>query len=181
MSWKNDGEETQEQKWYSLYGEKLISFCKVCKSVSVKVLAVFFVACLVFKIVLSSFVVVDEGERGVILTFGEISRTIDSGLHFRIPVVQTVKKYNVRVQKSVFGQDDRLSAYSFDQQIIESYRISITYQYNPNKIEEIYRMFGTGDESLFATVVLPIVQQTTKGIFGRFTAQTIVQERARLE
>ena len=94
----------------------------------------------------------------------------------------------MRVQKATFGrvdEDDKnpiLSAYSYDQQIIESYRVSITYQLDPNRIEDIYRNFGRSEENdLFLTVVSPTVQQVTKAIFGQYTAQTIVQERFKLE
>lgn len=135
-----------------------------------------------------SFCTIDEGRKGVILTFGEISKTVDSGLHFKAPFIQSLKEYDMRVQKATFGRVDEddenpiLSAYSYDQQIIESYRVSITYQLDPNRIEDIYRNFGRSEENdLFLTVVSPTVQQVTKAIFGQYTAQTIVQERFKLE
>ncbi len=147
------------------------------------------VALIIFGILFfSSVFTIDAGTRGLILTFGNVTRTVDSGLHFKIPFIQTLKLYNVRVQKATFGAQEGqrnqrvLSAYSFDQQIIESYRISITYQYDATKLVELYQSFGMGDDTgIFSTVVSPIVQQVTKVIFGQFTAQTIVQERAKLE
>ncbi len=128
-----------------------------------------------------SVAVVDEGEQAVVTTFGEISKTLDPGLHFTIPLMQDVHKFSTRVQKNTFGDDESgtLSAYSHDQQIIESYRISITWQYNAEKIEDVYKHFGT-DNSIFYTVVSPMVLQSSKILFGHYTSQTIVQNRSEL-
>lgn len=142
---------------------------------------------------LMTYDIIDEGQKGVVLTFGEISKTWDPGLHFKIPLVQSVKTYNMRVQKTVFGDnstypgetaasDGVLSAYSNDQQIIERYSLSMTWSYAPDRIEDVYKHFGADSENaVFTSVVRPTVVQTTKAILGQFTAQTIVQERARLD
>ena len=127
---------------------------------------------------------VDEGERAVVLTFGEISKVTDPGLHFKFPLVQSVSRYSTRVQKTSFGDaaESILSAYSNDQQIIESYRLSITWAYDASRIEDVYRHFGAESaSSVFKNVVAPTVQQATKAILGQYTAQTIIQERARLD
>lgn len=134
--------------------------------------------------------VIDEGEKGVVLTFGEISKTWDPGLHFKLPFVQSLKTYSTRVQKTKFGRDINdersnsplLSAYSSDQQIIESYSLSVTWAYDPMQIEKVYKYFGTASsDAVFTTVVSPTVIQTTKAILGQYTAQTIVQERTKLD
>ena len=136
-----------------------------------------------------SFYTVDAGEKAVVLTFGEISSTADAGLHFKLPFIQTVTKFNVRVQKATFGRGEGalanqpvLSAYSYDQQIIESYRLSITWSYDADKIDQVYKYFGTGvSDNIFHTVISPVVQQSTKTILGQYTAVTIVQDRAKLD
>jgi regulator of protease activity HflC (stomatin/prohibitin superfamily) len=141
------------------------------------------VAVLLFvaMVISNSVIVVDEGEKGVVTTFGEVSSTFEPGLHFVVPGVQRVHKYSVRVQKTMFGdgRNNVLSAYSYDQQIIESYRISVTWQYNGSKIEDVYKHFGVND-TIFYTVVSPLIQQTSKILFGHYTSQTIVQKRSDL-
>ena len=143
------------------------------------VVVVFFI----FGLIFANVYIVDQGEKAVVTNFGEISKTWSAGFHVKIPFVQSVKRYSVRVQKTVFGDEDRvLSAYSNDQQIIENYSIAITWNYDPTRIEDVYKYFGTSDdESVFQTVVSPTIQQTSKTIFGQFTAQTIVQDRAKLD
>lgn len=80
------------------------------------------------------------------------------------------------------GNKQVLSAYSNDQQIIESYAIAVTWNYDPNRIEDVYKFFGTSDDdSVFQTVVSPTIQQSSKTLLGQFTAQTIVQDRAKLD
>lgn len=137
----------------------------------------------IFGLIFANVYIVDQGEKAVVTNFGEISKTWSAGFHIKIPFVQSVKSYSVRVQKTVFGDEDRvLSAYSNDQQIIENYSIAITWNYDPTRIEDVYKYFGTSDdESVFQTVVSPTIQQTSKTIFGQFTAQTIVQDRAKLD
>ena len=137
----------------------------------------------IFGLIFANAYIVDQGEKAVVTNFGEISKTWSAGFHIKIPFVQSVKRYSVRVQKTVFGDEDRvLSAYSNDQQIIENYSIAITWNYDPTRIEDVYKYFGTSnDKSVFQTVVSPTIQQTSKTIFGQFTAQTIVQDRAKLD
>lgn len=133
-----------------------------------------------FIVIESSITIVDEGEKGVITTFGEVSGTVEPGLNFVLPFAQKNHIYSTRVQKTMFGAGkDVLSAYSYDQQIIESYRISITWQYNAAKITDVYKHFGKNDD-IFYTVVSPIVQQSSKILFGHYTSQTIVQKRSDL-
>lgn len=130
---------------------------------------------------------IDQGEKAVVINFGKISNTWSAGFHVKVPFVQSVKRYSVRVQKTVFGavpggNKQVLSAYSNDQQIIESYAIAVTWNYDPNRIEDVYKFFGTSDDnSVFQTVVSPTIQQSSKTLLGQFTAQTIVQDRAKLD
>lgn len=124
---------------------------------------------------------VDEGERALVLTFGNVSHVSDPGLHFKIPFIQTIRYFSVRVRKATF---DNMNAYSYDQQIVENYKISVTWSYDINKIDEVYRQFGSDTNDLnsgvFSTVVAPRIQEQSKVIFGRFTAATAIQEREKL-
>ena len=126
---------------------------------------------------------VDEGERGVVTTFGEVSSVSDPGIHIKMPFIQSVYFYSTRVNIAHF---DNLAAYSRDQQIIERYNVSFTWQYKADAMKDIYARFGTkvsneGVPAIFYSVIGPQVQQRTKTILGQFTAQTIIQDRLTLE
>jgi len=46
------------------------------------------------------FVVINAGERGVLMQFGQVQpQVLEEGIHPIIPIAQTVKKMSVRVQK----------------------------------------------------------------------------------
>jgi len=59
------------------------------------------VVCIVIVFLLFTTVYkVNAGYRGTVLTFGKPSENIaQEGLNFKIPLIQTVKKYEVRTQK----------------------------------------------------------------------------------
>lgn len=55
---------------------------------------------LIAIILFTPFVVVNAGERGVLMKFGEVqNQVLGEGIHLIIPLVNTVKKLSVRIQK----------------------------------------------------------------------------------
>jgi membrane protease subunit HflK len=54
----------------------------------------------------SSFYTVNEQERAVVLTFGKPTQVVSSGLNFRIPFVQTVRKVNTTIQGFAVGYNE---------------------------------------------------------------------------
>ena len=56
-------------------------------------------AALIVGFLLNSFFIVNEKEEAIVFQFGEAVRTdIDVGFHFKVPVIQEVKKYDSRIQ-----------------------------------------------------------------------------------
>ena len=56
-------------------------------------------AALVVGFLLNSFFIVNEKEKAIVFQFGEAVRTdIDVGFHFKVPVIEEVKKYDSRIQ-----------------------------------------------------------------------------------
>ena len=56
-------------------------------------------AALLFGILVNSIFVVNEKERAIVFQFGEAVRPdIPVGLHFKLPIIQDVKKYDSRIQ-----------------------------------------------------------------------------------
>ena len=62
----------------------------------------------IFGLIFANVYIIDQGEKAVVTNFGEISKTWSAGFHVKIPFVQSVKRYSVRVQKTVFGDEDRV-------------------------------------------------------------------------
>jgi len=55
---------------------------------------------LVILVFFRPFVQIGAGERGVVMNFGAVQDTVlDEGLHFRIPIMQSIVAVDVKVQK----------------------------------------------------------------------------------
>jgi membrane protease subunit HflK len=64
-----------------------------------------------FQVAYSSFYTIKPGERGVVLRFGEYSKTASPGLNFKIPLVDTVIKVDIEtVRKEEFGFRTKIPA-----------------------------------------------------------------------
>jgi membrane protease subunit HflK len=68
-------------------------------------------AVFLFQIIYSSFYTIQPSEVGVLLRFGEYSRTTGPGLHFKVPMIEELYKVNVEaVRKEEFGFRTRTPA-----------------------------------------------------------------------
>ena len=56
--------------------------------------------------VFSSAYTVREQEQGVVLTFGKPTATTGSGLHFKVPFIQTIRKVNTTIQGFPIGYNE---------------------------------------------------------------------------
>lgn len=119
----------------------------------------------------NSLYVVDETERAVKLRFGEvIEENIQPGLHFKVPVTQTVRKFDTRV----LTLDTEPSRYLTLEQkavIVDSY---VKWQVvNPTRYYEA----TAGDELMATRLIQPRVDESLRNEFGRLDLQQIIAER----
>ena len=112
---------------------------------------------------------VDQGERGVVLHYGEVSKVADPGLHFKWPYIDRVVRIPTR---TTTGTMKDIFAYSSDQQPAQ---IAVA----DDGVEALYTQFGK-TEKLYELVIVPIVTQEIKTVFGQFTAIRSVQHREEL-
>lgn len=64
-----------------------------------KRLNLFILAGLIIALILNSLFVIDEKQDGIVFQFGEaINTNIPTGLNFKLPIIQNVKKYDSRIQ-----------------------------------------------------------------------------------
>lgn len=91
------------------------------KKLAIGVIAVAAMVCF------SSVFIVDEGQKGIVVQFGKVKR-VDSGdprlyepgLHFKVPLIDQVRKMNARIQ-TIDGQADRFVTSEKKDLIIDSY------------------------------------------------------------
>ncbi len=89
-----------------------------------KIVAGVIAAIVVAILVFNSAYQVKEQEQAVLLTFGKPSTVSESGLHFKIPFVQNVKKVDTTIKSFTLGYDERTGESREDESLM------ITSDYN---------------------------------------------------
>ncbi len=121
-------------------------------------------------ILFGSFYTINAGQRGVILTFGKPTMSaIGEGLHFKIPLIQTVIKMDVKVLK----YDTKASSASQDLQTVST-EVTLNYHINPETVPEIYRNIGVNYQD---KIIQPAVQEVVKAVTAQFTAEQLITQR----
>lgn len=122
---------------------------------------------------LAPFTVIPAGHRGVITTFGKVrEEVLGEGLHFRIPIVNTVNKIDVRVQK---GEGEGEAA-SKDLQTIHT-KVALNYHLKPERVAITFRDIG-GPEEVGERIIVPAVQEAVKAATAQYTAEELISKRS---
>ena len=131
-------------------------------------------------LVFSSYFTIDQGERGVILHNGAIAGEAEPGLHFKMPIITTIEKISVQIQKESFARtadgDARMQAYSRDQQPAT---IALSVNYHVTDASAVYAQYGSL-AGMEARVINPKTYEQLKNVFGQFDAADAIQKRASL-
>ena len=137
---------------------------------SKKTTTIIVVAVVVLILASSSFYTVKSTERGILSTFGRISeKTIEDGLHVKIPFIQSVKKINIQ-QKKFDGHEN---TYTRDVQTSEV-DYTINYDLVRSNVNRLYRNVGMDYHN---RIVVPFIRSAMKESFGNFAATEIVENR----
>lgn len=131
---------------------------------------------LFLAIIMRPFTIVNAGERGVVMQFGKVQdRVLDEGLHPIMPIVTSVKRINVRVQKNTFES----AAASKDLQTITT-ELAVNWHIDPLKVNRIYQQVG--DERLIIDGILtPAVSEVLKAATAQKTAEEVITKRTELK
>ena len=128
----------------------------------------------VVVLIINPFVIVNAGHRGVVLTWGAVSgKVLSEGLHFVIPIAQSVRQIEVRTVKL----EATASAYSKDLQTVNA-QVALNYHVVPDSVNTLYQNIGMDYES---RVLSPAIQEAVKGVAAKFTAQELIEKRAEVK
>lgn len=120
--------------------------------------------------VFAPFAIVPAGTRGVVTTFGKVSDTVlGEGLHFRIPLAQTVHLVDVRIQK---GEGDGDAA-SRDMQSVRT-KVALNYHINPKEAANVFRDIGL---SVGDRIIVPATQEAVKAATAQYIAEELITKR----
>lgn len=139
---------------------KEISGSLVKKGIIFVIIAILFI---------SSFVIIDAGERGVVLRLGKINGVIHPGVSFKIPVIDKVIKMEVRTTK----EEVEASAASNDLQVVTS-NVAIQYNVIAEDVALLYEEVGT---SFSERVISPAIQDAIKATTANFNAEELITKR----
>jgi regulator of protease activity HflC (stomatin/prohibitin superfamily) len=131
---------------------------------------------LVGMTLLKSLVTVNPGERGIVINLGKVQDGIlDEGTHLVIPFFTSVKKLNVRIQKT----DIEASAGTKDLQSIST-NLSLNWYIDPTKVNKVYQQIGN-EEDVVTRIITPALNEVLKAATPKKTAEEILIQRAELK
>ena len=138
------------------------------------------VAVAALVVLASTYFTIDQGERGVILHWGAVVGEAEPGLHFKMPIITSIEKISVQVQKEAFDKvgdtDTRLQAYSRDQQPAT---IAMAVNYHVTDAKAVYSQYGSL-ANMKQRVINSRAYEQVKTVFGQFDAADAIQKRALL-
>ncbi|MDO4387406.1 MAG: prohibitin family protein, partial [Clostridia bacterium] len=136
--------------------------------VPVVILVVILLAIIAFP----PFVSVPTGHTGVVTTFGRVEdKVLDEGFHFKNPVQHVVMMDN-RTQKASMA----MQAFSSDIQQVDIV-CSVNYSVDKQNAQNLYKNVGV---NYYETIMRPRVQECTKSVFTKYTAETLMDVRSSL-
>lgn len=113
---------------------------------------------------------IGAGQRGIVLNFGAVQdKVLNEGIHFRIPIMQTVVLMDVKIQKAV---TDAASASSDLQDVDLS--VALNYHIIPEKANLVYQTIGVQFKD---RIIDPAIQEVMKAVSARYTAEELITKR----
>src|SRR5918995_1273869 len=122
-------------------------------------------------IAVSSVRIVDAGNRGILVQFGNVAtdNSLDEGIHFVVPFRDNVVQIEVRTQKIV----ESATSASKDLQDVST-QVALNYHVNPDQAQVLYQQLGPDYSN---RVIIPAIQESVKQVTARFNAEELITNR----
>lgn len=140
-------------------------------------------------IIPSTFYTIPSGQVGVLATFGKYSdEVVLPGLHFKIPLIQTITPMDVKMQTAHYQSGTNISekdgVISRPRIIVlDSKNLSIgmdiTVQFTPDpkQAKAILAVYGN---NYFDKLIAPIIRDSVRGVVSQNQAEDIAKERSQI-
>jgi regulator of protease activity HflC (stomatin/prohibitin superfamily) len=133
---------------------------------SIIIIAIIIIVLFIFN----PWVQIGAGERGIVQNFGAVQDVVLSeGLHFKIPVVQTVTLMDVKIQKAMTDAESSSS----DLQDVDL-SVALNYHIIPDKANLVYQTIGVEFKE---RIIDPAIQEVMKAVSARYTAEELITKR----
>lgn len=131
---------------------------------------------LVLTILSRFFAIVNAGERGVLMHFGQVQKQVlGEGIHLIVPIVSTVKNLSVRVQK----QEISAEASSKDLQDVFT-DVALNWHIVPEEANTIFQQIGD-EPQVVDRIINPAVEEVLKAVMAKYTAEEIITKRGEVK
>jgi regulator of protease activity HflC (stomatin/prohibitin superfamily) len=138
----------------------------------VKTIVLAIVGAIGLSIAYSGFYTVNEGNVGIVKRFGEATTQEGPGLHFKIPVADTVEELEIRTRKNV----EKLKASTSEQMPLTA-EVSVNWTVVKTEAFDLYKNYG-GLEQFENRILDPRLRSATKDALARYKAEEIIQKRS---
>lgn len=131
---------------------------------------------LLIIIIFTPIKIVEAGERGVLMQFGKVQdQILGEGIHLIVPLVNTVKKLTVRVQK----QEISAEASSKDLQDVFA-DVALNWHIEPESANAIFQRIGD-ENAVIERVINPAIEEVLKAVMARYTAEELITKRGEVK
>lgn len=120
-------------------------------------------------VIFGSWTIVSPGYEGIVLRLGSINRVLNNGIHFKIPLLESVEKITVQTQKEQVETDSA----SQDLQTVKA-TVAVNYGVSSDRVSDIYRNIGVDYKS---RVIDPAIQEAVKSATAKYTAEQLITQR----
>ncbi len=142
------------------------------KALNVKGVVSLVVLFVLFILISGSFYTVEEGHIGIVKRFSEAKKQVSPGLHFKIPMIDTVEEIEVRTRKN---EEQMASATS--EQMPVTVAVSVNWTVSKEAGLDLFRKYG-GLVQFEQRILDPRFRSATKEAIPKFSAEQLIQDRA---
>ncbi|WP_456479458.1 SPFH domain-containing protein [Nautilia sp.] len=144
----------------------------------------------VFGIMFKPWVIVNEGEVGILSTTGKFSpEPLNPGLHFYVPVIQKVILVDTKVHMISYKRSQEIGTMPDRYGTIKVYpainvldarglpitvELSVSYRLNPKEAAYVVKTYGLNWED---KIINPIVRDVVRNVIGKYPAEDIPTKR----
>ncbi|MDX2098365.1 MAG: prohibitin family protein [Leptolyngbyaceae cyanobacterium bins.59] len=127
---------------------------------------------LILALLSSFFVIVNAGQRGVLMRFGQVQpQVLNEGLHWIVPIVNTVQLMSVRVQ------NQEISAEASSKDLQEVYTdVALNWHLIPEEAPFAFQQIGN-QQAIVERIINPAVEEVLKAVMAMYTAEEIITRR----
>ena len=112
---------------------------------------------------------VDQGEHGILLSWGKVTNVWDEGLHVKCPFKDDVVLVNIRTQVA----SSPAEAGSKDMQGVNT-TVAVNYRFDRDHLTEVYANTGLDVET---KIIDPRIQETVKATIAKYAADQLLSQR----